>query len=65
MKTIRPSFSCLPPSAFALLAALGLFATASVQAGWQLVWSDEFTQADGSSPDPANWNFDIGTGDNG
>jgi beta-glucanase (GH16 family) len=28
--------------------------------GWKLVWSDEFDQADGSSPNPANWNFDLG-----
>jgi beta-glucanase (GH16 family) len=27
---------------------------------WCLVWSDEFTQPDGSAPDPAKWRFDIG-----
>ncbi len=27
---------------------------------WQLVWSDEFNGANGSSPDAANWVFDIG-----
>ena len=27
-----------------------------------LVWSDEFNEADGSSPDPANWGFDVGGG---
>lgn len=27
--------------------------------GWELVWSDEFTQSD-SAPDNSNWNFDIG-----
>ena len=26
--------------------------------GWTLVWQDEFTQADGTSPDSANWTFD-------
>ena len=30
------------------------------QADWQLIWSDEFNQPDGSSPDPANWGFDVG-----
>jgi len=25
-------------------------------------WSDEFSQADGSSPDPSNWGFDLGPG---
>jgi beta-glucanase (GH16 family) len=28
-------------------------------AGWTLVWSDEF---DGTAVDPANWNFDLGSG---
>lgn len=31
-------------------------------AGWQLVWSDEFSQADGTSPDASQWGFDIGGG---
>ncbi|TSA13537.1 MAG: glycosyl hydrolase family protein, partial [Comamonadaceae bacterium] len=31
-------------------------------AAWQLVWSDEFAQADGSSPNAAKWAFDIGAG---
>jgi beta-glucanase (GH16 family) len=26
----------------------------------QLVWSDEFNQADGSAPDPQKWTFDLG-----
>ena len=30
--------------------------------GWQLVWSDEFTQADGTSPSSSNWGFDVGGG---
>ena len=30
-----------------------------------MVWNDEFTQADGSSPDPRKWGFDIGTGSGG
>src|SRR5215472_809797 len=35
----------------------------SAQAAWQLVWSDEFNQPDGSSPNPTNWTFE--TGNNG
>jgi beta-glucanase (GH16 family) len=33
--------------------------------GWQLVWADEFTQANGTSPSSVNWNYDIGTGSGG
>jgi beta-glucanase (GH16 family) len=29
---------------------------------WQLTWSDEFKQPDGSKPDPAKWGYDIGGG---
>jgi beta-glucanase (GH16 family) len=32
---------------------------------WELVWSDDFTGAAGSLPDPAKWAFDIGTGQDG
>jgi beta-glucanase (GH16 family) len=28
--------------------------------GWNLVWSDEFTQANGSSPNSAKWAYDTG-----
>ena len=31
-------------------------------ADWQLVWSDEFNQPDGSSPDPAQWGYNTGNG---
>jgi beta-glucanase (GH16 family) len=31
-------------------------------AGWQLAWSDEFTQANGTSPDSSKWTNDIGGG---
>jgi beta-glucanase (GH16 family) len=34
-------------------------------AGWQLVWADEFTQPNGSSPDATKWDYDIGTGSGG
>jgi beta-glucanase (GH16 family) len=32
---------------------------------WQLVWSDEFEGVEGESPDPDNWTYDIGRGQNG
>jgi beta-glucanase (GH16 family) len=28
--------------------------------GWTLTWSDEFSAADGSAPDPAKWAYDLG-----
>lgn len=31
-------------------------------AEYELVWSDEFSQADGSAPDPSNWVYDTGFG---
>lgn len=47
---------------FPLLAALTLSATClscgsegGSQAGWALVWSDEFNGPDGAPPDPASW----------
>ncbi len=30
--------------------------------GWQLVWSDEYDQPDGSAPDPGKWGYDTGGG---
>ncbi len=37
--------------------------TAPKPAGhWALAWSDEFNQADGSSPDPAKWTLEVGGG---
>lgn len=35
-------------------------AAAQAPAGWTLTWSDEFNGADGSSPDPTKWTYDIG-----
>ena len=40
--------------------AISLWACSSVNAGWQLVWSDEFSQPDGSSPDSTKWGYDTG-----
>jgi beta-glucanase (GH16 family) len=37
-------------------------AAAQDTTGWTLVWADEFTQANGSSPDPARWTHDLGGG---
>jgi beta-glucanase (GH16 family) len=52
-----------------LVAALALGAlacgTSAAYGAWQLVWSDEFSQPDGSSPDPTKWGFDIGNGSGG
>jgi beta-glucanase (GH16 family) len=47
-----------------MLGAL-MFGSGHVRGAWQLVWSDDFTQADGSSPDSTKWGYDIGNGDNG
>jgi beta-glucanase (GH16 family) len=52
-KIALPIFCCL---GFAWSAA------AQSNTGWTLVWSDEFAQADGSSPDPAKWTYDTGGG---
>ena len=43
-----------------LLLAAVLLTTTVCRADWQLVWSDEFNLPDGSSPDPANWGYDVG-----
>lgn len=32
---------------------------------WTLTWSDEFDGAAGESPNPDNWAYDLGTGENG
>ncbi|EEF63051.1 malectin domain-containing carbohydrate-binding protein [Pedosphaera parvula] len=49
---------------YALLALMLAFPFAC-QAGWQLVWSDEFNQVDGSSPASTNWTYDVGNGNGG
>jgi beta-glucanase (GH16 family) len=41
-----------------LLVAMPLVA----HADWQLVWSDEFNQPDGSAPDPTKWGYQTGGG---
>ncbi len=37
-------------------------AAAQTTSGWKLVWSDEFNGPAGASPNPANWNYDLGGG---
>jgi beta-glucanase (GH16 family) len=43
----------------------GLQASGQSLPGWDLVWADEFTQADGTAPDSTKWGYDIGRGSNG
>jgi beta-glucanase (GH16 family) len=58
--------SLLPrPLAAALILSALIGSPLPAQAAWQLVWSDEFTQADGTPPDSAKWGYDIGTGSGG
>ena len=51
-----------------LIAILWVFAAglraapAQTLPGWDLVWADEFAQADGTVPDPSKWVYDIGGG---
>ena len=47
----------------AVVAAISAPVAASEPAeGWTLIWADEFSQPDSSSPDPAKWTFDLGGG---
>ena len=56
-------------SSVCLVAVLALGAStcgiAPAYGAWQLVWSDEFSQPDGSSPDSTKWGYDIGNGSGG
>ena len=63
MKRI-PFIPSLPLAACLILGAL-TFGAGSAYGDWQLVWSDDFTNADGSSPDPTKWGYDIGNGSGG
>src|SRR5208283_5690275 len=54
-RIVSQTFPCM-------LLALVLLTPRLCQADWQLVWSDEFNQPDGSSPDPTKWGFDTGGG---
>jgi beta-glucanase (GH16 family) len=54
-KILSRIFPCLLLALFVLAPRMG-------QAEWQLIWSDEFSQPDGSAPNPANWGYDVGGG---
>jgi beta-glucanase (GH16 family) len=43
-----------------LIVALALSGESSARPGWKLAWSDEFNGAEGASPDPAKWTFELG-----
>jgi beta-glucanase (GH16 family) len=60
----RFSYVC-PLPAIAALALSAVTGALPVYGAWQLAWSDEFAQADGSSPSSAKWGFEIGTGSGG
>lgn len=47
---------------FQMLLALVVMLPLSGRAGWQMVWSDEFDQPDGSAPDSSKWGYDTGGG---
>lgn len=51
-----------PLSRLLICLVLILLAQSPLQvfAGWTLVWADEFTQADGTAPDPTKWGYDVG-----
>jgi len=60
---------CQIPTRAAKLAALmfclalpAFLSLAEATTGWTLVWSDEFNQPDGSSPDATKWTYDTGGG---
>lgn len=57
---MRPAQRLALPLAAASLLLLG----SQLPAEYQLVWADEFNQADGSAPDPSNWAYDVGYGPN-
>ena len=63
MKRI-PFIPSLPLAVCLIFGALA-FGAGSAYGDWQLVWSDDFTNADGSSPDPTKWGYDIGNGSGG
>jgi len=49
-----------------VVAALGMglagFGRCGGGESWRLTWADEFDGVPGTSPDPAKWGFDVGTG---
>jgi len=61
LRIIRSSSEIRLSSLF-LVTMLTLGIHAQELDGWDLVWSDEFTQVDGSTPDPSKWGYDLGGG---
>ena len=43
-----------------VVATAAALSTAQAATAWTLVWSDEFTQADGTAPDSTKWGYEIG-----
>ena len=68
---MKPHIGFTSPSVFSafLLAFTSVSMLSPLQSqeldGWDLIWADEFELPNGSSPDPAYWNYNIGTGNNG
>jgi beta-glucanase (GH16 family) len=56
----RISFIPSLPLTVCLIFGALAFSTGPAYGDWQLVWSDDFTNADGSSPDPTKWAFETG-----
>ena len=59
MRLKLPRFLSLFALLFGCSAAI-IVAKVAPAPKWQLTWSDEFNGANGSSPDPAKWSFDVG-----
>ena len=54
-----PAF-LLTAMAFSILSCGGAPLQPLAAKGWTLVWSDEFSGADGSAPDSSKWTYDLG-----
>jgi len=55
-------YSTILPSLLICGLLSGPEVVAQTGTGWSLVWSDEFSQTNGSSPDATKWAYDIGAG---
>jgi len=42
--------------------AMAVVSSGQTLPGWNLVWADEFTQADGTPPDSTKWGYEVGGG---
>lgn len=49
----------------ALAMIIGVILSSHIAFANNIVWSDEFNQPDGSSPDPTKWSFETGNGSSG